>query len=39
MVEAQAKLVEFTAAEGHMFLADDAQFTHLNLRSLQGHRQ
>jgi toxin-antitoxin system PIN domain toxin len=39
MAEAQRKLAEFTAAEGHMFLSDDAQFTELGLRSLQGHRQ
>jgi uncharacterized protein len=39
MAEAQAKLREFTAAEGHVFLPDDAPFTELGLRSMQGHRQ
>jgi toxin-antitoxin system PIN domain toxin len=39
MADAQAKLREFTAAQGHQFLADDAAFTELSLRSLQGHRQ
>lgn len=39
MGEAQAKLREFTAAEGHSFLPDDAPFTDLGLRSMQGHRQ
>ena len=39
MAEAQAKLREFTAAEGHRFLPDDAPFTELGLRSMQGHRQ
>jgi len=39
MAEAQAKLREFTAAEGHSFLPDDAPFTDLGLRSMQGHRQ
>ena len=39
MAEAQAKLHEFTAAEGHVFLPDDAPFTELGLRSMQGHRQ
>ena len=39
MAEAQAKLREFTAADGHFFLADDAPFTELGLRSMQGHRQ
>jgi len=36
---AQAKLREFTVAEGHRFLPDDAPFTDLGLRSMQGHRQ
>lgn len=39
MAEAQAKLREFTATEGHVFLADDAPFTEVGLRSMQGHRQ
>ena len=39
MAEALAKLREFTAAEGHCFLPDDAPFTDLGLRSMQGHRQ
>lgn len=39
MANAQAKLREFTQAEGHIFLPDDAPFTDLSLRSLQGHRQ
>jgi len=39
MAEAQAKLAEFTGAGGHVFLPDDAQFTVLSLRSMQGHRQ
>jgi toxin-antitoxin system PIN domain toxin len=39
MVEAMAKLREFTAAEGHVFLPDDVPFTTLGLRSMQGHRQ
>ena len=39
MAEAQAKLREFTAAAGHCFLPDDAPFTDLGLRSMQGHRQ
>jgi len=39
MAEAQAKLAEFTGAGGHVFLPDDAQFTELGLRSMQGHRQ
>jgi predicted nucleic acid-binding protein len=39
MADAQAKLREFTAAQGHPFLPDDAPFTELSLRSLQGHRQ
>ena len=39
MAEAQAKLREFTNADGHIFLPDDASFTELGLRSMQGHRQ
>jgi uncharacterized protein len=39
MAVAQAKLVEFTQARGHIFLPDDAPFTELGLRSMQGHRQ
>jgi len=39
MAEAQAKLLEFTAADGHRFLPDDVPFTELGLRSMQGHRQ
>jgi uncharacterized protein len=39
MAEAHAKLRDLTQAEGHLFLPDDAPFTDLSLRSLQGHRQ
>lgn len=39
MAEAQAKLREFIAADGHVFLPDDVSFTELGLRSMQGHRQ
>ena len=39
MAEAQVRLTEFTGAEGHMFLPDDASFTDIGLRSMQGHRQ
>lgn len=39
MADAQARLREFTQVEGHVFLPDDAPFTDLSLRSLQGHRQ
>ena len=39
MADAQAKLREFTASEGDSFLPDDAPFTDLGLRSMQGHRQ
>lgn len=39
MAEAHAKLREFTETQGHHFLADDAAFTELSLRSMQGHRQ
>jgi toxin-antitoxin system PIN domain toxin len=37
--EAHQKLAEYTHADGHVFLPDDAPFTELGLRSLQGHRQ
>jgi toxin-antitoxin system PIN domain toxin len=39
MAGAQTKLREFTAADGHVFLPDDAPFTEVGLRSMQGHRQ
>lgn len=39
MAEAQAKLAEFTEGDRHVFLPDDAPFTELGLRSMQGHRQ
>ena len=39
MAEAQSKHREFTAANGHLFLPDDAPFTDLGLRSMQGHKQ
>jgi hypothetical protein len=39
MAEALTTLREFTAAEGHVFVSDDAPFTELGLRSMQGHRQ
>jgi uncharacterized protein len=39
MAGAQAKLREFTEADGHAFLPDDAPFTEVGLRSMQGHRQ
>lgn len=39
MAKALAKLREFTETEGHVFVGDDAPFTDLGLRSLQGHRQ
>jgi len=39
MAEAQAKLREFTLANGHVFLPDDVSFVELGLRSMQGHRQ
>jgi hypothetical protein len=39
MSEALATLREFTEAEGHIFVSDDAPFTNLTLRSMQGHRQ
>ncbi len=39
MAEALAKLREITEDEGHVFVSDDAPFTELGLRSMQGHRQ
>jgi predicted nucleic acid-binding protein len=39
MAEALAKLQQFTETVGHAFIADDAPFTDLGLRSMQGHRQ
>ena len=39
MADAREKLQQFTAVEGHVFLPDDAPFTELGLRSMQGHRQ
>jgi toxin-antitoxin system PIN domain toxin len=39
MEEALAKLREFTETDGHVFISDDAPFTDLGLRSMQGHRQ
>ena len=39
MAEALGKLREFTEAEGHVFVGDDAPFTDLGVRSMQGHRQ
>lgn len=39
MAEALEKLREITADEGHVFVSDDAPFTELGLRSMQGHRQ
>jgi|SRR5882724_1851378 len=39
MKEALAKLREFTGTDGHSFVSDDAPFTDLGLRSMQGHRQ
>jgi len=39
MGEALAKLREFTETDGHVFISDDAPFTDLGLRSMQGHRQ
>jgi predicted nucleic acid-binding protein len=39
MAEAQAKLAEFTTADGHLFLPDDVEFTEIGLRSMQGRRQ
>lgn len=39
MAAALARLREFTSASGHAFLPDDAPFTDLGLRSMQGHRQ
>jgi uncharacterized protein len=39
MVEALTKLSELTEAAGHVFVSDDAPFTDLRVRSMQGHRQ
>jgi predicted nucleic acid-binding protein len=39
MGEALAKLREFTETDGHAFISDDAPFTDIGLRSMQGHRQ
>ena len=39
MVEALSKLREFTDADGHVFVGDDAPFTDLEVRLMQGHRQ
>ena len=39
VADAHARLREFTTVPGHEFLPDDAAFTELGLRSLQGHRQ
>ena len=39
MAEAQGKLKEITATEGHVFLPDDIPFTDLSLRSMSGHKQ
>lgn len=39
MAEAKQKLVELTAAQRHRFIPDNAAFTELGLRSMQGHRQ
>jgi len=39
MSEALNILQEFTAVAGHGFLHDDAPFTDLGMRSMQGHRQ
>ena len=39
MKEALNKLREFTEVAGHSFLSDDAPFTDLGMRSMQGHRQ
>jgi predicted nucleic acid-binding protein len=39
MSEALGKLREFTEAERHVFVSDDAPFTELGLRSMRGHRQ
>lgn len=39
MAGALAKLREFTETDGHVFISDDAPFTDLGLRSMQGHRQ
>ena len=39
MADAQAKLKEVTEDPRHVFLADDASFTDVQLRSMTGHRQ
>jgi predicted nucleic acid-binding protein len=39
MAEALAKLPEFAGVDGHVFVPDDAPFTDLGMRSMQGHRQ
>jgi predicted nucleic acid-binding protein len=39
MAQALVKLREFTEVDGHVFVNDDAPFTDLPLRSMQGHRQ
>ena len=39
MEEALNKLREFTEVVGHGFLKDDAPFTELGMRAMQGHRQ
>jgi len=39
MIDALATLREFTDVDGHVFVADDAPFTDLKMRSMQGHRQ
>lgn len=39
MPDALARLREFTSVRGHGFLPDNAPFTDLGLRSMQGHRQ
>jgi len=39
MDEALNKLREITEVAGHTFLKDDAPFTDLGMRSMQGHRQ
>lgn len=39
MGEALNKLREFTEVASHGFLSDDAPFTDLGMRSMQGHRQ
>ncbi len=39
MVDAQVKLREITENPRHVFLADDASFIDIPLRSMTGHRQ